>query len=103
MTTLHTAGGQHKLIPEEWADDLDRLHGLDREGRIVVDNYDASGRPHDHEFLFGLTLCCNASDKGTEHGVVCRGCYSPGEVGNYLFATEDGHFPGLDPVIHIDL
>ena len=24
-----------------------------------------------------FTNCCGASDKGTEYGVVCRGCYSP--------------------------
>jgi hypothetical protein len=24
-----------------------------------------------------FTNCCGASDKGTEWGIVCRGCYSP--------------------------
>ena len=24
-----------------------------------------------------FTNCCGASDKGTEWGIVCRGCYAP--------------------------
>ena len=29
------------------------------------------------EIRMQFTSCCGASDKGTEYGVVCRGCYSP--------------------------
>ena len=28
-----------------------------------------------HSMTYGLTLCCEASDKGVEDGVACRACY----------------------------
>lgn len=37
-----------------------------------------------HSMTYGLTLCCEASDKGWEDGVVCRKCF------RYLSVTEQG-------------
>lgn len=54
--------------------------GLDPEGRVVVRYGYGEGR---QSWTFGLTLCCNASDKGVESGVVCRGCYGDSDVGSY--------------------
>ncbi len=34
-----------------------------------------------------FTNCCGASDKGTEYGVVCRGCYSP--IEGYMADGDD--------------
>lgn len=55
-------------------------------------------------YLFGLTLCCNAYDKGSMDGVVCCACYGDNEtgadIGAYLPLTADG-FVGLDPVASI--
>lgn len=50
--------------------------GLDRDGRVVLDM---------GSHKFGLTLCCNAFDKGTESGVCCRACYGTkgGDTGAY--------------------
>lgn len=76
--------------------DAERVVGLDRDGRIVVDDFDALHG--DGPFLYGLTLCCNASDKGVEDGVVCRGCYGYDEVGAYLYPTPTREFPDLDRV-----
>lgn len=99
-----TKSGRIKALPEGL--DQSRVAGLDDEWRIVVDDFDARNaepiavgngilmQPH----MFGLTLCCNASDKGVEDGVVCRGCYGYDETGNYLFREPDGEFRGLDPV-----
>lgn len=107
MSRIVTVSGRSRDLP----DDLEhrRVAGLDPEGRIVVDDFDARNRPADQPegalgapFLFGLTLCCNASDKGVEDGVVCRGCYGYDEVGAYLFREPDGSFPGLDPVASIE-
>lgn len=50
-----------------------RVVGLDEEGRVVVRYY--GGEDGKGGWLFGLTLCCNASDKGMEHGIECRACY----------------------------
>jgi hypothetical protein len=102
--TITTQSGRTKTLPANI--DPARVAGLDEDGRIVVDNFNArtaepiviagyTQQPH----MFGLTLCCNASDKGTEDGIVCRGCWSPDEIGNYLFRAPDGSFPGLDPVV----
>lgn len=79
----------------------ERIAGIDDEGRIVVDDFDArnakaNGRTR--PFMFGLTLCCQASDKGVEDGIVCRGCYGYDETGKYLFKESDGSFPELDPI-----
>lgn len=49
--------------------------GLDDEGRIVVKTTFGT--------IFGLTLCCNAFDKGIDTGVVCRACYGSYDVGRY--------------------
>lgn len=57
-----------------------RVLGLDPEGRIVLHFYPDSP---DGGWRFGLTLCCHATDKGTEVGVVCRGCYGDADVGVY--------------------
>lgn len=57
-----------------------RVAGLDPEGRIVVHFYPDSP---DGGWRFGLTLCCDASDKGGQSGVVCRGCYGDADVGVY--------------------
>lgn len=116
-TTIHTASGRSKTLPENL--NLERVAGLDEEGRIVVDDHDAqnptatgitytdwSGEKRtDPPFMFGLTLCCNASDKGTEDGICCRGCYGTepnADAGNYLHKAEDGSFPGLDPVVRVE-
>lgn len=102
MTTIVTASGRTRMLPTTL--DPGRVVGLDRDGRIVVNDFDAfNAEPRViggytmTPFLFGLTLCCDASDKGLEHGVVCRGCYGSAETGNYLYRAEDGTFPGLDP------
>ena len=104
MIGIITKSGRIKALPESL--DQSRVAGLDDEWRIVVDDFDARNaepipigngilmQPH----MFGLTLCCNASDKGVEDGVVCRGCYSEADVGNYIFREPDGEFRGLDPV-----
>ena len=34
-----------------------------------------------------FTNCCGASDKGTEFGVVCRGCYEP--IEGYMADGDD--------------
>lgn len=100
MKTLKTVSGRTKQIPDfpkeaEYPGQFTEndVKGLDQEGRIVVDMF--HGKPAD--YLFGLTLCCNAFDKGVENGVVCRCCYGS-EHGHYLWATEHGNFPKLDPV-----
>lgn len=81
----------------------DNICGLDEDGRIVVDNFGTREKPYESgQFLFGLTLCHDASDKGVESGIVCRACYGDAsngaDVGNYLWRDPDGSFPGLDPI-----
>jgi hypothetical protein len=49
--------------------------GLDADGRVVLGMAGGS--------TFGLTLCCNALDKGTDDGVVCRSCYGADDIGAY--------------------
>lgn len=109
MTTIRTQSGATRTLPATL--DPTRVAGLDHEGRIVVDDFDARNAapfqavgftivPH----MFGLTLCCDASDKGTECGVVCRACYGTkpnADEGSYLFRAADGTFPDLDPIAHI--
>lgn len=99
MATIVTESGRTKRLPVALSPT--RVAGLDEDGRIVVDDFGARNDPRDGAFMFGLTLCCNASDKGIEDGVVCRGCYSYDETGSYLFRAPDGSFPGLDPVSKI--
>lgn len=104
-TTITTASGRTQVLPDTL--DVKRVAGLDDEGRIVVDDFDArNAEPIDLRngylmmpFMFGLTLCCNASDKGVEDGVVCRGCYGDSDTGHYLYRDPDGEFPGLDPTV----
>lgn len=97
--TVTTISGMSREIPANLVDDV---VGLDAEGRIVVDNFGALDDPTDGAFVFGLTLCCNASDKGVEDGIVCRRCYGEEETGSYLFAAPtsagDWTYPELDLV-----
>ena len=101
MATIVTQSGRSREIPAHH-DHLDptRIVGLDPDGRFVVDSFGALKRklPEAGDFLFGLTLCCSASDKGVEDGIVCRGCYRDYDTGRYLFRAADGGFSGLDPV-----
>lgn len=102
MPILETESGRTVDLPESL--DLTQVAGLDEDGRIVVDWFDARAKGKDGDFLFGLTLCCNASDKGCEDGVYCRSCYGGApnaDEGNYLFRKADGTFPGLDPTKEI--
>jgi hypothetical protein len=92
-TTITTASGRTRDLPEHV--DAAKVVGLDPDGRIVVEDFGP-----DPTFVFGLTLCCNAYDKGVENGIVCRNCYSYEENGAYLFRRSDGTYPGLDPVVH---
>lgn len=94
MTTVTTESGRTREVPDKLM--MANIVGLDPDGRFVVDNFGAltKGEP----FLFALTLCCDASDKGVEDGVVCRGCYSDNDTGAYLFPV-DGQFPELDPIV----
>lgn len=112
-TTIHTASGRSKTLPKNL--NLERVAGLDEAGRIVVDDHDARSpnatgitytdhngeKRADPPFMFGLTLCCNASDKGTEDGICCRGCYGTDDIGWYLYREPDGTFPELDPVVRV--
>jgi outer membrane receptor for monomeric catechols len=74
--TLHFASGATRVAARDLVKTNDhtpmRVLGLDADGRIVVNYY-----PDDEDggWTFGLTLCCNASNKGIESGVVCRACY----------------------------
>ena len=109
MITIRTASGTTRQLPADL--ELGRVVGLDLAGRIVVDDFDAMSTPvppveeytfRDAPFVFGLTLCCNASDKGGENGVYCRGCYGTemnADTGEYLYRMADGTFPGLDPMV----
>lgn len=109
MKILKTVSGRTKQIPDfpqkqGYPGQVTEscVAGLDPDGRIVIDPWGERNKSYDPEdrarYLFGLTLCCNASDKGTEHGVVCRGCYSSHDTGSYLYQAQDGSFPELDPV-----
>lgn len=105
MKTLTTVSGRTKQIPDfpqkqEYPDQVTEsdVVGLDLDGRIVVDLFHVRGKEYNpNNYLFGLTLCCNASDKGTEHGTVCRRCYGH-EHGKYIWIDSQGEFPGVDAV-----
>lgn len=46
--------------------------------------------PNGHEMVYALSPCCNASDKGTEDGVVCRACYAEfpdGYIADFMRAS----------------
>lgn len=83
-TTVKFASGTTRSLPSELAQ---RVVGLSPDGRVVVKDEWA-------DYLFGLTLCCNAYDKGMENGVGCRACYGP-DAGEYFFW---GPPTGFDPV-----
>lgn len=103
MKTLKTVSGKTKQIPDfpkeaEYPGQITEADvvGLDLDGRIVVDVFHVRGKEYNpNSYLFGLTLCCNAFDKGTEHGVVCRGCYGL-DSGKYIWIDSQGEFPGID-------
>ncbi len=82
---MTTASGRTREVPAHV--DTDTIVGLDPEGRIAV-------REDWMSSAFGLTLCCDAWDKGVEDGVVCRACYG-GDRGAYLFDDE------VDPISHL--
>ena len=99
MTTITTASGRTKTLPAHVANWSDiKVVGLDPAGRIVVDQFGVltTDDPKGDDFLFALSLCCAAFDKGTEWGVACRSCFGD-EAGDYLFRSHG--FPGLDPVV----
>lgn len=108
MPVITTVSGRNRRVHPSL--DLSAVVGLDRAGRVVVDHFGAMATPvpapedytfAEAPFVFGLTLCCDASDKGTEDGVVCRGCYGGkpnADEGDYLYRGPDGTFPGLDPI-----
>lgn len=54
----------------------DTFRGLDADGHQVIVGWE---NPDGSEYLVGLTLCCQATATGTEHGIACRACYSPCE------------------------
>lgn len=89
--TITTASGRTRELPAHV--DPGTVIGLDQAGRIVVLEDWMNG------YAFGLTLCCDAWDKGAEDGIVCRSCYSSEETGHYMFLRNDGTYPGLDPVV----
>ena len=63
------------------------FRGYDAEGhRVVVGWVNADGS----EYLIGLTKCCQASAKGTSHGIACRACYEPCDQGLGAEATVAG-------------
>lgn len=108
--TLTTVTGRTATLPETL--DITHVVGLDYRGRIVVDHFNALNAPanptgnfSDEVFVFGLTLCCTASDTGVESGVVCRGCYGDettgDDVGHYIYRDADGGWSGLDRVASI--
>lgn len=76
VTVRFVSGASRDVSPRL----LPRIVGLSGEGRIVVD--DGFG------YLFGLTLCHNAYDKGGEDGVYCRICYGP-DRGEYDAVVTD--------------
>lgn len=114
LITVRTRSGRMRRFRSGL--DHTRIVGLDADGRVVVNDFDAfkadrASRPvtyggitsTESPFLFGLTLCCNASDTGTEDGVVCRACYgtrSPYDEGAYLFMNADRAYD-LDPAVDV--
>lgn len=76
-TTIRFQSGATRALH---ADLAKRVQGLTANGRVVVDD--------GYGYLFGLTLCCNAYDKGVEDGVVCRSCYGS-DTGEYDAVVAD--------------
>jgi hypothetical protein len=120
MTVTHhvivrTRSGAEKEFKS--AIDWTRIVGLDWDRRVVVNDFDAFREDRasrtvnyggiastESPFLFGLTLCCNASDKGTDWGVCCRSCYGDSDnadEGSYIFmdAERTYDFDPADVVI----
>lgn len=99
--TVTLASGKTAKVPAN----IDNVVGIDVEGRIVVDHFDAFTAEDrvatyadgmtltERPFVFGLTLCCNASDKGVEDGIACRSCYGMEEIGMYHHRLPDGSWP----------
>lgn len=103
MATMTTVSGRTIDVPDGIIGDV---IAVDSEGRMVVDTFDALAAPvvpdqpfRDCPFLFGLTLCCNAYDKGCEDGVYCRSCYGD-DSGAYHYRNADGSWPAeLDFIV----
>lgn len=95
MATITTKSGRTATLMAHVDQSL--VLGLDRDGRIVMDSTD-----DDCGFLFALTLCCQAYDKGASDGVVCRSCYGMDDVGAYLFIDpKSGACPDLDVLVSL--
>lgn len=54
-------------------DTTGQFRGWDEEGHRVIVGW--RNLSDGSEYLYGLTLCCQASAKGSEYGIVCRACY----------------------------
>lgn len=70
-------------LTAEQAETNDFLHRLfpQHKATTILGN-DDEGHGFAHETVgdrmwWRITVCCGASDKGTEDGVVCRSCYGP--------------------------
>lgn len=70
-------------VPSSWPDaSADAVVGLDEDGYPVA----AAGYRGDR-WYFGLTMCCGASFKGVEDGIVCRACYREAEGNDMPYGT----------------
>lgn len=92
MTAIKTKSGRTRRVRSDV--NPRTIVGLDQEGRVVV------REPWMDDYAFGLTLCCDAWDKGLDDCVVCRACLGAksGDTGHYMQMADDGSLPGLDPV-----
>jgi hypothetical protein len=106
--TIRTRSGACRIVDS--AVDAETIVGLDPDGRLVVDTFGDAFHPDRRKieqstpFLFGLTLCCNAYDKGGECDVYCRACYggaANADAGAYLYMAADGTYPGFDPAVSV--
>lgn len=88
ITTVRFQSGATRDLD---ADLARRVQGLDAEGRVVVDD--------GYGYLFGLTLCCNAYDKGAEDRVVCRHCYGTDDIGRYGAVVTDPKVPTVEETV----
>lgn len=91
---LSTTSGRIREIPEHI--DLTSILGLDSEGRIVI------RESWMDSYAFGLTLCCDAYDKGGDDDIYCRACKGAkpnADAGYYHFELRDGSIPNIDPVL----
>lgn len=87
VVTLHSLerATQERSLPEGMASQ-DVLGWDQAESRWVVAS-SFGGVP------FGLTICCNAYDKGAEDGIVCRRCYGTADTGRYYFGWSETAYP----------